>query len=122
MPRIFLFALVTILTCSCASKHKVIRVSSIFSQVALGELETSKDDFIVKYGEPVSKDIVKLDNTLIESLYYVEIIDDIVLTTKFTFLNNSLIEQSTSINNNFRTMEKLKDEIRQNRLKMIRNK
>ncbi len=116
MVKIFLFALITLLTCSCVPTHKVIRVSSIFSQVDPNELGTSKEDFIMKYGDPVNKDIIKLDNTLIESLYYVEIIDDIVFTTQFTFSNNSLIKQSTIINNNSRTIEKLKDQIKRNRL------
>jgi len=116
MAKIFLFALITLLACSCVSTHKVIRVSSIFSQIAPEELGISKEDFIMKYGDPVNKDMAKLDNTLIESLYYVEIIDDIVLITQFTFSNNSLIKQSTSINDNSRTMEKLKAQIKRNRL------
>lgn len=116
MTKIFLFALITLLTCSCVTTHKVIRISSIFSQVDPNELGSSKEDFIMKYGDPVNKDIIKLDNTLIENLYYVEIIDDIVITTQFIFSNNSLIEQSTTINNNSRAMEKLKDQVKRNRL------
>lgn len=117
MVRIFLLAFVTILTGSCVSTHKVIRVSSIFSQVDPDELGASKKDFIMNYGDPVNKDISKLDNTLIESLYYIEIIDDIVLITQFTFSNNSLIDQSTSINNNTRAMEKLKVQLKRNSLR-----
>lgn len=122
MLRIILLVFVTILTGSCLSTHKVIRVSSIFSQLDPGELGTSKEDFLMKYGDPVNKDITKVDNTLIESLYYLETIDDIVLITQFTFSNNSLIEQSTSINSNSRSMEKLKVQLKQNRLRMIRDR
>lgn len=125
MPKIISITALLILSSfcalSCSPNQKLVKRSSVF--VSVNELGVSKAEFIKKFGKPFSKDLREENGTLIESLYYAEIIERIPVTTKFTFVNDILIEQSKE-NIDFKADEikELNDEIRRVRLKNIRER
>lgn len=106
---------------ACSSSQKLLKRSSVF--VNINELGTNKREFVGKFGNPLSKDLREENGMLIETLYYAEIIEGIPVTTKFTFVNDILIEQSKD-DIDFKTgdIKKLEDEIRRTRLKNIRER
>lgn len=79
-------------SCSTQKEFPIKRNSSVFANA--NELGTNKASFISKYGEPVNKDLKKERNDIIESLYYLEDIQGVVVTTKIKFVNDNLVEQS----------------------------
>lgn len=110
-------SLISLCICfSCSPSRKLVKQSSIFAN--LNDLGTTKHDFLSRFGNPFSTEIKRENRKLIESLYYIEIINQIAIVTKFTFVNEILIEQS----NNQMTFEsqevkKLKKRLRGERLR-----
>lgn len=103
---------------SCSSQQGLLKGSSIFSSKI--ELGISKQKFILEFGSPLTKDLELRGDSLLERLYYVEFIDNVIVTTSFTFLNDQLIKQSISdINYTSKKIEDLKSQIKRNRLQLI---
>jgi hypothetical protein len=83
--------------------------------VDINELGINKEEFIEKFGKPLNKDISKENGKLVEALYYVEILKGIPVTTKFTFVNDTLVEQSNeSLDFEYREIKRLEGVIRRN--------
>ena len=113
LRRFISFLLLLIFIFSCTPSRKIIKHSSVF--VEINELGINKEEFIEKFGEPLNKDISKENGKLIEALYYVEILKGIPVTTKFIFVNDTLVEQSNvSLDFKYREIKRLEDEIRRN--------
>lgn len=119
MSKLLAFTFTVFFLLSCAPQYRINRQSSVFSSI--NELGSTKNDFISKYGSPINKDLKENENKVIERLYYVEIIDAIIVTTSFTFLNDTLIEQSNhNMDFNSKRIQDLQGQVKRNRLKMIR--
>ena len=116
MSKLLAFTFIVFFLLSCSPQYKIIRQSSVFSSI--NELGSAKNDFISKYGSPINKDIKESENKVLERLYYVEIIDAIIVTTSFTFLNDTLIEQSNhNMDFNSKILQDLQGQVKRNRLK-----
>ncbi len=103
-----------ILNLSCAPKSKIIRQSSIFSQVNL--LGVNKAEFISKFGKPFNTDIQQLGEKTVESYYYVEIVEGIAVTTRFIFEEDILVKQENhNINFESQEIKRLKKEVKRMR-------
>jgi len=86
-------------------------------------LGVNKREFVGKFGKPLSKDLREENGMHIEILYYAEIIEGIPVTTKFTFVNDILVEQSKDdIGFKKGDIKELEDEVRRTRLKNIRER
>lgn len=119
-----IFALITgffLFSCSAKKESTLVKHSSIFANV--NELGLTRPAFIQKYGNPISKDLGKEGTKLVERLYYLEIIDRVIITTKFTFENDQLVEQSSAKMEyaEDKRLKELQDEIEKTRLQGFMN-
>lgn len=118
----YLFVLfIFLMSCSVAKKNIRITQNSIFANI--NELGTSKVEFTKKFGTPLSKDLAEVDGKKIECLYYVEVIDKLIVTTKFRFENDRLTEQSNQKMEytDDKRLKELQDEVQRTRLQSFMN-
>lgn len=91
-PFLIAISFLFLLSCSAKKEYFKVQKSSVFANV--NELGVNKASFISKYGEPINKDLKKEGNDIVESLYYLEDIQGVMVTTKMKFVNDNLVEQS----------------------------
>lgn len=94
------FLLVFVVISSSAFTQNVIdsKISSVFAN--FNQLGVSKEIFIKEFGNPIAKDMsYDKDKNKNEVLYYIEKFkkEDFLIITKFTFINNELVEQKSII-------------------------
>ena len=116
------YQLIIILIC-CLSSCKALEyghnypATSKFNKIE--HLAYSNKDFITTYGEPTCKTIETLDDIPNEKLFYAERLKDVVVTTQFIFIKDTLKKMEIfKIEENIQPyMDSLRREIRINRLK-----
>ncbi|EIJ37108.1 MULTISPECIES: hypothetical protein [Flavobacteriaceae] len=114
--------LIIILIC-CLTSCKALEYGHNYPATSkFNDIETltySKEDFITTYGEPTCKTIETLDNIPNEKLFYVEKLKNVVVTTQFIFINDTIKKMEIfKIEENIQPyMDSLRREIRINRLK-----
>jgi len=87
------FIAMFLFSCSTRKDFTKIKESSVF--VKTNVLGLNKIELLTAYGNPVSKDLFKEGGNLIENLYYLEKINDIIITTKIKLKNDLVVEQLT---------------------------
>jgi len=105
-----------LLVMSCGTTVNMVRHGSTFSGTNL--LGTSTKELVAKYGKPFSTSIEKVDQKIVESYYYVEIVReetltttrDIAITTKFVFHDGVLVKQDSFMDFESQEMQRLKEE------------
>ncbi|MHC5202457.1 hypothetical protein [Myroides sp. LJL119] len=109
-----------LLSCSLRNDHLKIQKNSFFTNS--NDLGKSKEHFISLYGDPINKGL-KMDGTnTVETLYYVENIKGLIVTTKFKFVNNILEEQDIyEINAAELKFNELQRQLRNNDLQIFMN-
>lgn len=118
MKKLIFISIACILFVSCATTmqhdNKIYKSSSIFSN--FNQLGMTKNHFIEKFGAPTNKEMYNQDNDLIETFYYVELLNNekVIIVTKFSFRNDILFEQKKediSFHSDKETLEQLESEI-----------
>lgn len=122
--RFSILALSIFFLISCSTQKKVVfkeKSSSVFANA--NELGSNKASFISKYGEPINKDLKKEGNDIVESLYYLEDIKGVMVTTKIKFVNDNLVEQSNyKMDALEKTMKELKEQVETNNFRILMKK
>lgn len=117
-PLLTIFSLLFLLSCAANKEYFKVQESSVF--VSANELETSKATFISKYGEPLNKDLRKEGEDIIESLYYIENVKGIIITTKIKFVNDKLVEQSNyNMDTSDKRFKELEEQLRSTELQIF---
>ncbi len=108
-------------SCSTLKKSGRIKQSSVFANV--NEIGTEKTEFLRKYGQPLNKDVLQENGENIENLYYVEVIDRLIVTTKFRFENGKMTAQSNQKieYSDSKRLKELQDEVQRTRLQSFMN-
>lgn len=120
-PVLIFISMLFLLSCNTRKEISIIKKSSVFANS--NELGKDKASFISRYGNPINKDLVEDGADLIENLYYVEIIDAIIVTTKIKFVNDRVVEQ-TNYKMEYSSDKRLKaleDEVESNDLQIFMN-
>lgn len=118
---ILILSAIVLISCSTRKEYYKFQDSSVF--VKANELGSNKAAFISKYGQPINKDLKKEGNDIIESLYYLEDIKGVMVTTKMKFVNDKLVEQSNyKIDTVDKKLEELRTQLETNgrRINMLR--
>lgn len=122
--RVSILALSIFFLVSCSTQKKVAlneKRSSVFANA--NELGSNKASFILKYGEPINKDLKKEGNDIVESLYYLEDIQGVMVTTKIKFVNDNLVEQSNyKMDALEKTIKELKEQVETNNFRILMKK
>ncbi|GEM_PF-1977925 len=109
---------ISLLAIACGSRKVPPLVVSKFSDV--NTLGLTKEKFMSVYGRPITKDIKTTGENLVEELYFKEIIDGIIITTRFKFVNDTLVEQTNHhIDFQTREIKRLERQIKANRRRAI---